>query len=99
MEKQNDTEKTAITSNGVLPEVKPCGWISVKDRLPEIDEKTKFDFGYRSKIVLVLNDGHPYTNDYTFMSDRTKNGWCVLNAPRQNITHWMPIPELSDSKV
>lgn len=68
-------------------------WISVEESLPEIDEKTKFDFGYRSKIVVVLNNGFPYILEYSFLPDRTKNGWLSLNAPSQNITHWMPLPE------
>lgn len=67
-------------------------WISVKERLPEIDEETKNDLGYRSKEVLVLNDGFPYINSCVFNPNKTYVGWSRLNASTQNITHWMAIP-------
>ena len=35
MEKQNDTTEPAISSNGMLPEVKPCAWISICDHHPK----------------------------------------------------------------
>ncbi len=69
-------------------------WISVEERLPEKDENTKSDFGYRSKLVFVLNNGKsPYVSDYSFMPDGSGTGWMSINAPNQNITHWMPLPE------
>ncbi|WP_298065109.1 DUF551 domain-containing protein [uncultured Acinetobacter sp.] len=69
-------------------------WISVKDRLPEIDESTKFDMGYRSKYVLVLNDGMPYVGQCYYLPNREFERWFFLNASRQNITHWTDIPEV-----
>lgn len=63
------------------------GWISVKDRLPEIGEK----------VLVYSKFGH--VSDMTLQRHGGQNGYDVLifdphgMKPGTDITHWMPLPE------
>lgn len=61
------------------------GWISVKDRLPEIGEKvlTLDKWGHIHDRTLYQFDGIPKTT--LFRPDGL--------APGKDITHWQPLPE------
>ena len=90
MKNENLKDETAITSNGMLPEVKPCAWISVDERLPDdlsyhlvawklpSPDGNSFVSGSRSAMCEIYKDKKWYG----------ENG-IVVNA----ITHWMPFPK------
>lgn len=65
-------------------------WISVKDRLPDYDEQVLV---YNPDYDMYFN--HRSDNPYVLTDS---NGWCVL-FPSDNITHWMPIPDLPNDKT
>ena len=62
------------------------GWISVKDGLPEIDQKVLvYDAGDETEIhVYHLREDL----DGLYWDD--EGGWAV---DFENVTHWMPLPE------
>src|SRR5688572_10863934 len=55
--------------------LKEMEWKDVTKELPQVDESTKFDFGYKSKTVLVLINGGVYLTEYAFYPDKSKCGW------------------------
>ena len=64
-------------------------WISVKDRLPEIDQ-----------IVLVVASGKPQKNitleNAIELAEYDPEGWILEMWPEwmeAKVTHWMPLPE------
>ena len=72
------------------------GWISVKDRLPEITEPDAHgNITYSGNVLTFITDG----DDFTYMATQpytTNRGgrWsmCLPGEPAQ-VTHWMPLPE------
>jgi hypothetical protein len=66
-------------------------WISVKDRLPDKNEKVVVSIKHGNKSVCV-----------TGFLDGSGNGWQVDWDPEdpsfEAITHWMPIPPLPEEK-
>ena len=62
---------------------KTDGWISVKDRLPEITINTMSDW------VLTF-DPVACRIDKSFYSIVT--GWQAEHGEEMNVTHWMPLP-------
>lgn len=75
-------------------------WISVKDRLPEDDEKIKFynDGSMEFTTVLAYNGTVKMTNRLNvhnrsnFPGIEKTDGW--VWACCAEVTHWMPLPEL-----
>lgn len=69
-------------------ENQPSPWISVEDRLPELEKEViVLDKRKQAGIDFLMNDG---------------NGgcyWCISNdaiwCDDYKVTHWMPIPELN----
>ena len=71
-------------------EIKPRGWISVGERLPDGDE---FVLTYAGGLILACRI---YTPDKGF------DGWAQCETEGlnvQDITHWMPIPKLPEQEV
>ena len=67
----------------------PSGWISVKDRLPEDEERI---------LIFVSLAGHERIQLDTCYEDC---GYMHLDsgyAFGAEVTHWMPLPELSETK-
>lgn len=68
------------------------GWISVKDKLPEIGEK----------VLVYSKFGH--VSDMTLQRHGGQNGYDVLifdphgMKPGTDITHWMPLTKPEDAK-
>lgn len=95
MEKQNDTEKTAITSNGVLADSKNLrGWMPIDGiRLPERGEKVLVLFGKIENILIGRRMNDADGNDVwtVFFSDGEHLNF-GKNA--EDITHWMELPKL-----
>lgn len=60
-------------------------WISVQDRLPEDDQD-----------VLICVNGDTIDTGYCWYSPYHADvrGWTAYAAMRNNVTHWMPLPEL-----
>ena len=77
--------------------MKDDGWISVKERLPDKEEKYHLCYakgGYHC-ICLWTNDifglRSVYINHY---KPGSKWGWSMHTKPKYDeITHWMPLPE------
>lgn len=75
--------------------LRESGWISVKDRLPEDDD-----------FVAVIVSGSPNGNitlkgAYEMASYSQDEGWILEMWPMwetPNVTHWMPLPELSEER-
>lgn len=62
-------------------------WISVNERLPEIDEEM-----HRSETVYVISENSKYPDiDFRFSYANGKEAWW---NPKTDYTHWMPVPEL-----
>jgi len=60
-------------------------WISVEDRLPEINRDV---LGYMD----ISEDGQ--SGDDIHVAHYNKSfGWCVSGFTMQCITHWMPLPD------
>lgn len=72
-----------------LEKAKKDGWISVKDRLPEIRKDAK-DFQLssgESEIVFIVLDGYPCTGTYHVNIEE----WSIpFHHGRWNPSHWMP---------
>ena len=60
---------------------KQSEWISVKDRLPETDDK----------VLCCEASGEMYVGMY--LKTRRVAGWITPYSGDRPITHWMPIPE------
>lgn len=71
-------------------------WISVKDRLPEIDGN-----------VLVIVNGKPHKNvtlesAYELAEFSPSDGWILEMWPEwetPKVTHWMPLPEPPEAEA
>lgn len=62
-------------------------WISVNERLPEIDEEM-----HRSETVYVISENSKYPDiDFRFSYANGKEAWW---NPKTDYTHWMPIPNV-----
>lgn len=74
----------------------PSGWISVKERLPDVD---KTDSDYESVRVLVAYNGTvmPLIYERAEIRKKTVYRWrSMFDRIFENeskITHWMPLPE------
>jgi hypothetical protein len=70
------------------------GWISVKDRLPEIGEH------YRSKLVMCYTpDGeHEHLFDYYEVNGFGQGCFTAEKYFGISITHWMPLPQKPESE-
>lgn len=75
-------------------------WISVKDRLPNEDDKyfvfKKTAFGCWCDVLGFAKDGRKISR-YDF-GDQWKNVWYYYDSEygygvSENVTHWMPLPE------
>jgi hypothetical protein len=82
--------------------VAPYEWISVEDRLPEIDPYGKGRYGgARSVRVLCAckqRDGRTFVKEGYY--EPCGNGHVVWRIPGSidSVTHWMPLPEPPNKK-
>lgn len=64
-------------------------WISVKDRLPEYDEK----------VIAYCKKTNKYFVGFARKSYSGDTYWCLVGAAgatycvKSKVTHWMPMPE------
>ena len=74
--------KEATMNNNALADA--SGWISVKDRLPEVG-------GY----VVCIAKRNPFSRFMPMVARIEKNGWVnpITEQYISEVTHWMPIPE------
>jgi membrane-bound lytic murein transglycosylase MltF len=66
-------------------------WISVKERLPELSTKDKWDYGnsYSDKVI-VIEQGESYFAKYR----QDISQWTVFGRTGNiQVSHWMPLPE------
>lgn len=59
-----------------LPAAGESKWISVKERLPELN----------TAVIVAVDDGHVFQALYAY------DGWELWDGCTCNITHWMPLP-------
>lgn len=93
--------------SGIITRYKISDWISVKRKMPEIHAEICIDGTdfFVSEDVLVC-----YVDEYgelrqivaNFELDETEHlytGWCesLEGAKLNDVTHWMPLPELPDA--
>lgn len=65
------------------------GWISVKDRLPEISEF----YGFRSESVLLYGDAENLGGSYAFIGYRVNDNRFYSDCGEcYKVTHWQPLP-------
>ena len=62
-------------------------WISVEDRLPEVDQETLIRIPVCSRFNI---ENGKYLGKGTWLG-----GWCDRRGPNSayKVTHWMPLPE------
>lgn len=80
-----------------------CEWVSVKERLPEVQEGKEYasvlvcGIAYRGRTKKRVGKGM-YIPGY--MADLTKGRWyhCVAFDGRQimTVTHWAPLPKAAE---
>lgn len=66
-----------------------CKWISVEEKMPELKENILFLVG----DIIFLGWLAEFLHGLGFMSD-DNNSDKVTSFLVENVTHWMPIPEL-----
>lgn len=75
-------------------------WISVKDRLPELNEivlavlnepNKRLNYPYEEKILLLFRRGHNYITGFVEKWERPF-GAETINY-NSEVTHWMPLPQ------
>ena len=73
-----------IGGNGEDHTCVTCGWISVKDRLPEVG-------GY----VVCIAKRNPFSRFMPMVARIEKNGWVnpITEQYISEVTHWMPLPD------
>ena len=81
-----------------------AGWISVKDRLPEVGKQVLLIvYGWEHSIVYIgklqpgwykvyLRRGNSCLNIPIVPSDWLIDGWSYFKAP--DVRYWMPLPEI-----
>lgn len=72
-------------------------WISVKEKLPPLEQEVLI-FAYNREIHVAefcnfsgCEDWHITSQKYVYCQDE-------LNIKRENVTHWMPLPEPPEDK-
>lgn len=95
MTKQKLQTKTAISSNGMLAEVKPSAWVDIEKELPVtgLDE----EYPHASEMILLSDGEFVYYGQYENSKEFGKsfidaNGDDFADGGVE-ITHWMPMPE------
>jgi len=76
-------------------------WISVNDRLPEINLDPEADYQkHRARVIVATQGGEVREMTYTWQKfAKTEKGrrprWEEWNGQLawDNVTHWMPMPE------
>lgn len=83
-----DAGKRASVTNTVAD---ARGWISVDERLPAMSEARPMDPTrpppVRTPVIVATDAGRVFQTIYSGF------GWANLNFGRENVTHWMPLPE------
>ena len=66
------------------------GWISVKDRLPE-----------PGRYVACIAKRNPFSRFMPMVARIEKNGWAnpITEQYISEVTHWMPLPESSETLI
>lgn len=79
------------------PTINPYEWISVEDRLPDIDPYGKGRYGgTRSVRVLCAckqRDGRTFVKEGYYESCGDGNVFWRIPGTIDSVTHWMPSPE------
>ena len=97
LERMNDFDQTQSRkmlvklqhAQAELDEMKRSGWISVKDRLPEVG-------GY----VVCIAKRNPFSRFMPMAARIEKNGWVnpITEQYISEATHWMPLPSAEELK-
>lgn len=79
-----------------MPTVNPYEWISVEDRLPEIDPYGKGRYGgMRSVRVLCVckqRDGRTFVKEGYYEPCGDGSVYWRIPGSIDSVTHWMPLP-------
>lgn len=76
-------------------------WISIKDKLPELEQlvlavlnepNKRLNYPYKENVLLLYRRGCNYITGYEINWERPFSGETVNYNDR--VTHWMPIPQL-----
>jgi hypothetical protein len=80
-----------------MPTINPYDWISVEDRLPDIDPCGKGRYGgTRSVRVLCTckqRDGRTFVKEGYYEPCGNGNVFWRIPGSIDSVTHWMPLPE------
>ena len=80
-------------------------WISVKDRLPELEQlvlavlnepNKRFNYPYAENVLILYRRGIPYTTGYEIKWERPFGGETI--DYNNKVIYWMPIPQLPSNK-
>lgn len=95
--KEKQQWKDALYDLIQMPTVNPYEWISVKDRLPEVDHNKKGNRWYDSVSIRVLCACKQRSG-----KKMVKEGYCEFHSDGSafwripgsidSVTHWMPLP-------
>jgi hypothetical protein len=75
-----------------IPAAAAPQWISVKDRLPEI-ETTRDDYQRSKSVLWIDHEKNMVVASYITIRERTRVMTGFSEPPISNFTHWMPLPQ------
>ena len=78
-------------------------WISVSERLPEIEILERNDINNSLPVIAILKNGEVYKMvlSHWYEDDPNVFNWVYSDSGEieSNVTHWQPLPKLTQNKV
>ena len=69
-------------------------WISVKDRLPPNTDDVIVTDGYDMGVLFYKPSEEKWVYGYGLLEAYNYDGGATIEPETQDITHWMPLPEI-----
>lgn len=78
-------------------------WISVKEQLPKIEILERNDINNSLPVIALLKNGEVYkmTLSHWYEDEPNVFNWVYSDSGEieSNVTHWQPLPKLTQNKV
>jgi hypothetical protein len=92
MEYCNNLKDKTIDANDIARFPTACGWISVKDRLPE-EHADEHSYEFEQFLCSTVWDDVRMVGFGTRIGDDKQHFWSGNSIWDDRVTHWMPLPE------